>query len=387
MSIIKTGEYYRIFGDGIRVGKELDAAAYEVVFIQNQGFFLKLARVPDARDIHVYGRMKERVEKVMRSYKASAQNLGVILSGAKGIGKSLFAKLISYRAIEEGLPVIMVNEYFEGLPQFLASIDQRCMVLFDEFDKNFFNPSSETEDHTAVQDSFLTLFDGVYASNKLFVITANSLGRLSEFLVNRPGRFRYHIRFSYPDATEIRQFLVDKLGDGVAPEEIDSVVKFSTIVPLSYDCLTAIASELGMGESFETCLETLNIINVTGYHYYSGLLRFEGGEELRTGYIGNRNFFDKNSDTCMLNIYVEALRGINTEEVGNIVMRQGDVRRFGRFLQDGNIVVPYDGGRVFKWLRRRVKKGKAVESEYKIPTELVLMSGDGLRQVSFKDLV
>ena len=218
MNIIKTGEYYRIFGDGIRVGKELDAAAYEVVFIQNQGGFLKLARVPDARDIHVYGRMKERVEKVMRSYKASAQNLGVILSGAKGIGKSLFAKLISYRAIEEGLPVIMVNEYFEGLPQFLASIDQRCMVLFDEFDKNFFNPSRETEDHTAVQDSFLTLFDGVYASNKLFVITANSLGRLSEFLVNRPGRFRYHIRFSYPDATEIRQFLVDKLGDGVVPE-------------------------------------------------------------------------------------------------------------------------------------------------------------------------
>ena len=89
----------------------------------------------------------------------------------------------------------------------------------------------------------------------------------------------------------------------------------------------------------------------------------------------------------MLNIYVEALRGINTEDVGNIVMRQGDVRRFGRFLQDGNIVVPYDGGRVFKWLRRRVKKGKAVESEYKIPTELVLMSGDGLRQVSFKDIV
>ena len=53
MNIIKTGEYYRIFDDGIRVGKELDAAAYEVVFIQNQGFFLKLARVPDARDIHV----------------------------------------------------------------------------------------------------------------------------------------------------------------------------------------------------------------------------------------------------------------------------------------------------------------------------------------------
>ena len=387
MNIIKTGEYYRIFDDGIRVGKELDAAAYEVVFIQNQGFFLKLARVPDARETRVYGKMQERIEKVMRSYQAAARNMGVILSGAKGIGKSLFAKLISLRAIDEGLPVVMVNEYFEGLPQFLASIDQRCMVLFDEFDKNFFNPSRDTEDHTAVQDSFLTLFDGVYASNKLFVITANSLGRLSEFLVNRPGRFRYHIRFSYPDETEIRQFLEDKLGEGVASAEIDSVVKFSTIVPLSYDCLTAIASELEMGESFESCLETLNIINVTGCHYYSGLIRFASGEELRTGYIGSRNFFDKTSDACMMSIYVEALRGISTEDVGNIVMRQGDVRRFGRFLQDGNIVVPYDDGKVFKWVRRRAKKGKESDPAYKTPTELVFMSGDGLRQVSFKDLV
>jgi hypothetical protein len=185
MNIINTGEYYRIFGDGIRVGKELDAAAYEVVFIQNQGFFLKLARVPDARDIHVYGRMKERVEKVMRSYKASTQNLGVILSGAKGIGKSLFAKLISYRAIEEGLPVIMVNEYFEGLPQFLASIDQRCMVLFDEFDKNFFNPSTETNDHTSVQDSFLTLFDGPVGK----VVFSDSAGRAVGD-EKQQGRFR-----------------------------------------------------------------------------------------------------------------------------------------------------------------------------------------------------
>ena len=82
--------------------------------------------------------MTERIEKVLRSYAETDGNLGVILSGAKGIGKSLFAKLITARAVTDGLPVIMVNQYEPGLPQFLASIEQRCLVLFDEFDKNFY---------------------------------------------------------------------------------------------------------------------------------------------------------------------------------------------------------------------------------------------------------
>ena len=46
MNIIKTGEYYRVFDDGIQVGKSLEPATYEVVFIQNQGFFLKLVKIP-----------------------------------------------------------------------------------------------------------------------------------------------------------------------------------------------------------------------------------------------------------------------------------------------------------------------------------------------------
>ena len=386
MNIIKTGEYYRVFDDGIKVGRKLEAATYEVVFIRNEGFFLKAAKAPDVQGTTVYGRLNERIDKVLRSYRASTRNLGVILSGAKGIGKSLFAKLLSLKVIKEGIPVILVNEYFDGLPQFLASIDQKCMVLFDEFDKNFFNPSRETEDHTSVQDSFLTLFDGVYASNKLFVITANSLGRLSEFFVNRPGRFRYHIRFSYPDETEIRQFLSDKLGAD-AGSEIDEVVKFSTIVPLSYDCLTAIATELAMGESFESSLEILNIVNVTGSHYYSGLVRFESGEEVRVDWVGSRNFFDKTCDSCALQLELNALRGMRFATIGSIAMRQGDVRRCGTFLQDGSIVVPYDGGKNFRWSAKRPGKGEKPDPAYAKPAELVLVSNDGYRQVSFKDLV
>jgi hypothetical protein len=385
MNIIKTGEYYRIFGNGVQVGKVLSPAMYEVVFVKNDGFYLRATPNPVVQIGKVYGRMTERIEKVLKSYALSQRNLGVILSGAKGIGKSLFAKLISLRAIDEGLPVIMVNQYYEGLPQFLASIEQRCMVLFDEFDKNFFDPSRETEDHTAVQDSFLTLFDGVYASNKLFVITANSLGRLSEFLINRPGRFRYHLRFTYPDEAEIRQFLKDQLGEAANPEEVDNVVKFSTMVPLSYDCLTAIASELALGESFDACLEVLNILNVTGYHYYSARVRFASGEELQQRWVGQHNFFDKSRDAMYLNIDLEGISGTQEVELGTLLMKCGDVRKCGTFLQDGSIVIPYENGRNFRWVQKS-SKGRQLDERYKTPIELILESGSGHRQVSFKDL-
>lgn len=387
MNVIKSGGLFRIVGDDVEVGNRLAPATYEVVFIQNQGFFLQNVKVEESRETVVYGRLNERVEKVFRSYRTATRNLGVILSGAKGIGKSLFAKLISRKTVEEGLPVVMVNDYFAGLPQFLASIEQECLVLFDEFDKNFFNPSSETEDHTSLQDSFLTLFDGVYASRKLFVITANSLNRLSEFLVNRPGRFRYHIRFSYPDETEIRQFLSDKLGNSAAAKDIDEVVKFSTLVPLSYDCLTAIAEELAAGEDFESSLEILNIVNVTGSHYYTGLVRFESGEEARVDWIGSRNFFDKNYDSCAIQLDVSALKGVRCVTVGSVAMRQGDVRRFGTFLQDGSIVVPYEDGKNFRWSAKRAEKGAKRDPAYEKPAEFVLVSNDGYRQISFKDLV
>ena len=39
-----------------------------------------------------YGVHTEKLEKVMDSFKLFSRSLGVILSGDKGIGKSLFAK-------------------------------------------------------------------------------------------------------------------------------------------------------------------------------------------------------------------------------------------------------------------------------------------------------
>ena len=45
-----------------------------------------------------------------------------MLSGQKGIGKSLFMRILASKGIEAGYPVITVSDPIPGVSNFLASI-------------------------------------------------------------------------------------------------------------------------------------------------------------------------------------------------------------------------------------------------------------------------
>ena len=278
MQVINTGTTYEIYDSSVRTFDRLPAQAYSVCFAKNSGFFLKLH---DAIEIgeKVYGVHTAKVEKVLRSFSASERNLGVILSGDKGIGKSLFAKMLSIRAVENGLPLLIVNTYVPGIADYLASIKQECVVLFDEYDKTF--PNTNQEGSAAPQAEMLTLFDGVAQGKKLFVVTCNELNRLNAYLVNRPGRFHYHFRFEYPSPAEIREYMQDKL-DSAYYGEIDKVITFSRKTALNYDCLRSIVFELTFGIPFEEAIKDLNILNMRDETYDATVYFKDGGTARRT---------------------------------------------------------------------------------------------------------
>ena len=134
MKIVNTGDSYSIFTDNLKTYDKLPAQCYQVVFSKDQGFFL--AKQPNiVVGEKIYGVHLNKVEKVLNSYKDFSRNLGVILSGAKGIGKTLFSKLLAARAVEEGYPLIIVNTFIPGIADFINSIEQEVVVLFDEFIK------------------------------------------------------------------------------------------------------------------------------------------------------------------------------------------------------------------------------------------------------------
>lgn len=261
MKVINYGNTYEIYENELNTYDQLPAKTYLVKFNPMMGFSLKEVSDYELKEEKLYGTHIEKIEKVLRSFSLQERSLGVILSGDKGIGKSLFTQLLAIESINSGMPVILVNDNYPNVAEFIDKISQKCLVLFDEFEKVF---PQKGEGET--QDYMLGLFDGTSQHKRLYAITVNDVHKLSPFMVNRPGRFHYHIRFEYPTPAEIREYLTDK----VSPEyhsEITAVELFSRKVKLNYDCLRAIAFELEVGNTFADAIQDLNILNTDSQWY------------------------------------------------------------------------------------------------------------------------
>lgn len=285
MHIVESGKRYRIFNNAITTYDQLPPKTYRVDYDPETKIFSLLEahdfEIPETK---IYGQHLDKVKKVLNSMDKMNRNLGVILSRDKGIGKSLFSKCLGLKARKKGIPVILVNEYHEGIANFLEEIEQTVMILFDEYDKTF-----DEKKHNC-QAEMLSLFDGVSAGKKLFVITCNEIQSLSQYLINRPGRFHYHFRFLYPTADEIRDYMEDKL-DKQYYDEIENVIAFSVRMNLNYDCLRSIAFELNNGLKFQEAINDLNIIRISQYKNIKIIVEFENQATL-SGKIKEWQLYD-----------------------------------------------------------------------------------------------
>lgn len=284
MRFIKSGDQYDLYDDSVMSFESLPVGAYTVEFDQRRGCYL-MEHAPLEIQEMVYGVQQDKIKKVMNAFERFERSLGVILSGDKGIGKTMFAKKLCMSAIESGLPIIIVEEFHQGLVRFIERIEQECVVLFDEFDKSFTADNDDCEDYDDCDSSekegqarLLSLFDGTSGGKKLFVVTCNDLRGLNNCLLNRPGRFHYHFRFGYPTAGEIEEYMTDKL-EARYHSEISKIVTFSRRARLNYDCLRAIAFEINGGSDFAEAIADLNIIN-TDNEEYDVTLNLKNGQSL-----------------------------------------------------------------------------------------------------------
>lgn len=253
MNVVNSGSRFQIYGEDVKTYRTLPVGSYEIEFNKFTGFYLSSRPDLITNEDKIYGDHDVKVNKVMRSFTLSNRNFGIILSGQKGIGKSLFARVLATKAIANGLPVVVVSGYIPGIADFISSIEQEIVVIFDEFEKTF----ARTDDHNP-QTEMLSLFDGIDGGKKLFVVTCNETDQLSSYMLNRPGRFHYHIKISNPTDVEIIAYMQDKL-DKQYWNTIEQVVNFSHGVNMTYDYLRAIAFELNQGYSLKETLRDLNI--------------------------------------------------------------------------------------------------------------------------------
>ncbi|ANY29290.1 putative AAA superfamily ATPase [Bacillus phage PK16] len=262
MKIVNFGSTFKIYGDDLKTCDQLPAATYKVDFHPMQGFSLEKIDNFESKEQKIYGSHAEKIEKVLRSYDKFERSLGLILSGNKGMGKSMFVQLIAEAVVARGIPVIMVTKAYPGIADFIEEINQEVLVVFDEFEK-MFNPRN---DKAESQDNLLGLFDGTSQKKRMYAITVNDLYKVNEFMLSRPGRFHYHIRFDYPTASEIEIYLRDKI-DPKYYGQIKHVVSFANRVKLNYDSLRAIAFELNEGYTFRSAIGDLNILATDSQRY------------------------------------------------------------------------------------------------------------------------
>lgn len=258
---IRTGTTLRVYDSAVETFPTLPLGTYTVEFSQLSGFSLRHVEDLNVGEQTIYGGRQSKVDKILRTWDATERSLGVMLSGDKGQGKSLFLRMLGAAALQHGLPVIRVTQNYPGLAEFIDSLGE-SLVVFDEFEKIFPNGDPEEGDVSA-QTQFLSLFDGTSSVRRLYCVTVNKIHQVSDYLVNRPGRFHYHLRFDYPTVDDVRTYLTDKV-PGISEERLEAAAKFSQLALLNYDHLRAIAFEAAQNPDapFSELINDLNIKSV-----------------------------------------------------------------------------------------------------------------------------
>ena len=167
--------------------------------------------------------------RVAHNYKHTTGNLGVMLTGLKGTGKTVEAELMCNVL---GLPVILVNENFDGITQFLNRIPEDIVIFIDEYEKIFER-----------SNALLSLMDGALRTQhrRVFLLTTNDM-YVSPAIMNRPSRVFYMKKFGNLDEAMITEIVHDMLADTAS--RMEAIRFLATLQIITIDIVKAVCAEM-----------------------------------------------------------------------------------------------------------------------------------------------
>jgi len=250
-----------VSGNTVKIGNidestVLDRLPAKVYTVGVNMFGMYLTAVKDRFETpkELYGSINRRAEKVISTYESRENSTGILLTGTKGSGKTMLSTVIANRMIDQGLPVITINESFNGddFTSFIDSIGE-CVLIFDEFGKTY-----QITDEDDQQNGLLTMFDGLSKQKRLVILTENKEHMINDYMLKRPGRIFYHFRYDKLDSETTREYCESV---GVDADTTAAIVKMSSgMLTFSFDILKAIVDEyMRYGGDVEELAEDLNI--------------------------------------------------------------------------------------------------------------------------------
>lgn len=235
----------------LAIVEKLPVGTYTVRHSKSAGFYLE--RGDDFElPAKLYGDVNKQATRILSTFLDREASTGVLLSGQKGAGKTMLTKRLSQMAAQlHGVSTLVVSEPFYGeeFNAFIANLSEPVLILIDEFEKMYDRDK---------QPQLLTLFDGLYSSKKLFLLTCNDRHRVDSNMQNRPGRLFYSIEFSGLPASFIEEYCRDKLVNQRHLAGVLSVAAFFN--EFSFDMLQALVEEMNRyGESATDAMALLNM--------------------------------------------------------------------------------------------------------------------------------
>lgn len=276
-----SGSTYTQVGSGYKVSESLPIGIYSISLTMT-GYHLDRYANKFVFPYKMYGLQKDFIDHVIKTYNNTEGNLGILLTGTKGTGKTVTAKELANKL---NLPVIIVKDMGDSnqsMIEFLSSIEGDCVLFLDEFEKNF-----KESDSTILQ-----IMDGVYNSNyrKIFLLTTNAM-TINENMVGRPSRIRYVKKFGNLDLKVVNEYLDDALEVQEARQDLLDFIDSLTISTI--DILKTIVNEVNI-HGIEGLRKAKSFFNVITNEYTYSCVRgyaYTGEVEKDRDKFSVNNFF------------------------------------------------------------------------------------------------
>lgn len=254
------GSSYSQIDPNFEIEKTLSPGIYNLELTMF-GFQLKKFANEFVFPYKVYQLESEFIDHVLKTYENTTGNLGILLNGTKGTGKTVTAKILANRL---NLPIIVLKsmgDQNQAMIEYISSLNSDCVLFMDEFEKNF-----KESDSTILQ-----IMDGVYNSNhrKIFLLTTNEM-TINENLVGRPSRIRYVKHFGNLSMETINEYLDDTLTCTEARTDIINYIDTLTISTI--DILKTIVNEVNI-HGMEGLKKAKTFFNVQTNEYSYSCLR------------------------------------------------------------------------------------------------------------------
>lgn len=233
---VQTGINFNRMQGPIISYNEIPVGVYKIS-MSKQGFYLEYVMSEFVFDYKIYGLQEDFINHAIKTYnEAQTGNLGILLNGTKGTGKTVAAKMIANRL---HLPVIIVQNMgqemnLQMMNYLSTEINFDCVFFFDEYEKTF------DKDTT-----ILSFMDGVYnsESRKVFLLTTNTLS-IDRDLIGRPSRILYLKKFGNLEIEAASEFLDDTLNNKEYKQE---VLEFINLLSIStIDILKSVVKEINI---------------------------------------------------------------------------------------------------------------------------------------------